>query len=88
MSHPNRLPILIALEARPRTAKELVDELGLKPDPVRHAIKQLVTANLIEVVAEQRTGTKNLVGLVYGTRLTGWAAILSAVHRVAANAPC
>jgi predicted transcriptional regulator len=87
MSHPNRLPILIALEARPRTAKELVDDLGLKPDPVRHAIKQLAAANLIEVVVEQRTATKNLVGLVYGTRLTGWSEIFSAVHRVAASAP-
>jgi hypothetical protein len=57
------------------------------PEPVRHAIKQLVAANLIEIVDEQRTAAKNFVGLVYGTRLSGWAEILSAVHRVAASAP-
>jgi predicted ArsR family transcriptional regulator len=86
MGHPNRLPILIALEERPRTAKELVDDLGLRPDPVRFAIRQLRKADLVDVVG-QRPIANNLVGLVYGTPRTGWSTILRAVEHVAASAP-
>jgi hypothetical protein len=85
LSHPNRLPILIALEARPRTAEELVTDLALGPNPVRFAITQLRKAELVDVVA-QRSNANNLVSLVYGTPLTGWAHILEAVKHVAASA--
>lgn len=85
MGHPNRLPILIALDERPRTAQELVTDLDLQPHPVRFAITQLRKAELVDVV-DQRKTANNLVSLVYGTPLTGWANVLDAFTQVAANA--
>jgi DNA-binding transcriptional ArsR family regulator len=84
LAHPNRLPILVALEERPRTVQELVDDLGLRPDPVKHALKQLRSAELVDVV-ETRGTTNNLVGFVYGTTLTGWSTVVDALAAVAAT---
>jgi DNA-binding transcriptional ArsR family regulator len=84
LGHPNRLLILIALEERPRSLQELIADLGLKPDPARHAIKQLRAAGLIHVAEERRTHG-NLVGHVYGTPCHGWSQILDAVAAVAAS---
>ncbi len=84
LGHPNRLPILIALEERPRTLRELIADLGLKPDPARHAINQLTAADLI-YVAEERRALGNLVGYVYGTRCLGWSQVMDAIAAVAAS---
>jgi hypothetical protein len=85
LTHPNRLPLLIALEDRPRTLQELVHDLQMEPEPVKYALKQLRAAGLIEVF-DTRSTIHNLVGFVYGTPLTGWSQILDAVTAVAATA--
>jgi DNA-binding transcriptional ArsR family regulator len=86
LGHPNRLPILIALEERPRTFQELVGTLDLKTDPARHAIKQLRAAGLVEIVAERQTA-RSLVSFVYGTPYSGWSEILDTVAGVADSRP-
>jgi predicted transcriptional regulator len=84
LGHPNRLLILIALEERPRTLQELIANLGLKPDPARHAIKQLSAAELV-YVAEERRALGNFVGHVYGTSCRGWSQVMDAVAAVAGS---
>ena len=84
LGHPNRLVILMALEERPRSLQELVADLGLTNDPVRHALRHLSAAGLIEVV-EERSTAPNLKANVYGTTRTGWSTILDAVTSVAAS---
>jgi DNA-binding transcriptional ArsR family regulator len=86
LGHPNRLPILLALEEHPRTFQELVEALNLKPHPARHAITQLRTAGLVHIV-DQRPTAHNLVGFVYGTPFSGWADVLSTIIAVANSRP-
>ena len=81
LGHPNRLPILIALESEPRTISELVEVTGVGREPVKHAIKILTAARLVSTVEPPRVAA-NLVSFRYGTRLRGWASILEAVRRV------
>ncbi len=42
--------ILLALEQSPRTAREIVDDLGLDPDAVQYALRRLRTCGAIAVV--------------------------------------
>jgi DNA-binding transcriptional ArsR family regulator len=80
LGHPNRLPILIALEAEPRTISELVDATGIGREPVKHAIKILAAAGLVEV--KESIQDKNLVRHVYSTPGRGWRTILDALTTV------
>jgi predicted ArsR family transcriptional regulator len=84
LAHPNRLPILVALEQRPRSVQELADDLGLKLEPVKHAMKQLSSAELVEVV-DTRGTANNLVTYIYGTSLRGWSSVVDALAAVAAT---
>jgi predicted ArsR family transcriptional regulator len=84
LGHPNRLVILMALEERPRSLGELVGDLGLQNDPVRHALRHLSAAGLIEVVEERETAP-NLTSHIYGTTRAGWSTIRDAVTKVAAS---
>jgi DNA-binding transcriptional ArsR family regulator len=84
LDNPSRLPILLALEQRPCTARELEEALGLGPDRLQFALKLLRRSGLVTVVDRRKT-TRNLVANVYDTPLKGWAGILKAVAAVAAS---
>lgn len=80
--HDNRLPILIALEERPRGATELAHDLGLDIDPVQWALKTLRKAGLV-VVQEQGVTSNNSKFGIYATTNCGWTAVVDAVALVA-----
>jgi DNA-binding PadR family transcriptional regulator len=87
LAHPIRLPILLALEQRPRTQNELVADLQDPGDQeissatVKFALSQLRGAGLIEVVDERPTST-TLRAWVYATSRPGWRRLLKALESV------
>jgi DNA-binding transcriptional ArsR family regulator len=85
LHHHSRLPILLALEQRPRTAQELAVDLGLTPDQVQFAIKLLRRSGLVTVL-DSRPTTHNLLANVYATPFTGWSDVLASLSAVAASA--
>jgi DNA-binding transcriptional ArsR family regulator len=86
LRHPVRLPILLALEERPRSPSEMADDLGEPFDRVNHAMRALAAANLIEPVRQERAGsTPNLLRQVYGPRYRGWPALAATLEAVAAT---
>jgi DNA-binding transcriptional ArsR family regulator len=79
--HDNRLPILIALEERPRGATELADDLELDIDPVQWALKTLRKAGLVAVQEQGITSNNNKFG-IYATTNRGWTGVLDALALV------
>jgi predicted transcriptional regulator len=82
LKHHSRLPILMALEKHPRTAKQLCTDLGLDMDGVQHALRLLGRSGLVAEVDAVAT-TYNLTAIVYCTPLRGWSTILEAASAVA-----
>jgi DNA-binding transcriptional ArsR family regulator len=54
IAHPVRTRLLNAVEAEPRSAKQLADDLQLTHGNVGHHLKTLERAGLVEVVEERR----------------------------------
>jgi DNA-binding transcriptional ArsR family regulator len=81
LAHPNRLPILIALEERPRSASELAADLDLDPEQVRWALRKLQAAELVDVI-DRQPNTFNLVSAIYGARHRRWKGVLKALAAV------
>lgn len=80
--HANRLPILIALEERPRGATELAHDLGLDIDAAQWALKTLRKAGLIVVQEQGVTSNKSKFG-IYATTNRGWTGVVDALALVA-----
>jgi DNA-binding transcriptional ArsR family regulator len=81
-----RLRILLALEARPRSPKELSVELDVAYDKVIWALKTLEKAELVQIEAYERAGPRrSAVSNVFGTRHSGWAALLPVFDEIAAT---
>jgi DNA-binding transcriptional ArsR family regulator len=54
IAHPARTRLLNALETRPRSAKQLADDLDLTHGNAGHHLKVLERAGLVEVIEERR----------------------------------
>lgn len=80
--HDNRLPILIALEERPRGATELAHDLGLAIDAVQWALKTLRKAGLVVVQEHGITSNNSKFG-IYATTNRGWTGVVDALALVA-----
>jgi DNA-binding transcriptional ArsR family regulator len=86
LRHPVRLPILLALEERPRSPSEMAEDLGEPFDRVNHAMRALAAAGLIEPVRQERAeSTPNLLRRVYGSRYRGWPALVAALEAIVAT---
>jgi predicted transcriptional regulator len=82
--NPVRLPILLALEERPRSSADLARDLGLPYDSVNYAVKAMAKAGLVEVVSEGVTRT-NLMHRVYAVNYSGWSALVTALGAIVAT---
>jgi DNA-binding transcriptional ArsR family regulator len=79
-----RLRILLALEAKPRSAKELSVELDVQYDKVNWALKTLAKAELVQIEAYERAGPRrSAVSNIFATRHAGWAALLPVLDEIA-----
>jgi len=86
LRHPVRMPILLALEERPRSASEMADDLDEPFDRVNHAIRALAAAGLIELVRQEPAGSApNLLRRVYGVRYQGWHRLVETLEAIVAT---
>jgi DNA-binding transcriptional ArsR family regulator len=86
LRHPVRLPILLALEERPRSASELAEDLGEAFDRVNHAMRALAAAGLIELVRQEPAeAAPNLLRRVYGSRYSGWHTLVETLEAIVAT---
>jgi DNA-binding transcriptional ArsR family regulator len=87
LRHPVRLPILLALEERPRSASELADELGEPFDRVNHAMRALAAAGLIELVRQEPAkASPNLLRRVFASKYQGWPMLVKTLEAIVATA--
>ena len=81
-----RLRILLALEARPRSAKELSTDLDVPYDKVNWALKTLEKA---ERSRSRHTSAPGLGGLpvsnIFAVRHAGWATLLPVLDEIAST---
>jgi DNA-binding transcriptional ArsR family regulator len=86
LRHPVRMPILLALEERPRSASEMAEDLGQAFDRVNHAMRALAAAGLIELVRQEPAGSApNLLRRVYGSRYRGWHTLVATLEAIVAT---
>jgi hypothetical protein len=87
LTHPVRLPVLLALEERPRSPSELADDLGQPFHRINHAVKALATAGLLVLIRQERsTNAPNIYRRVYGTRHRGWQQLVDLLEEIADTA--
>jgi DNA-binding transcriptional ArsR family regulator len=81
-----RLRILLALEAKPRSAKELSTDLDVPYDKVNWALKTLEKAELVQIEAYERAGPRrSAVSNIFAVRHVGWAALLPILAEIAST---
>jgi DNA-binding transcriptional ArsR family regulator len=81
-----RLRILLALEAEPRSAKELSIELDVPYDKVSWAVRALEKAELVHIEAYERAGPRrSAVSNVFATRHSGWTTLLPVLDEIAST---
>jgi DNA-binding transcriptional ArsR family regulator len=86
LRHPVRMPILLALEERPRSASEMAEDLDEAFDRVNHAMRALATAGLIELVRQEPAlSSPNLLRRVYGSRYRGWRTLVETLETIVAT---
>jgi DNA-binding transcriptional ArsR family regulator len=85
LRHPVRLPILIALEERPRSPTEMAEDLGEPFDRVNHAMRAMAAAGLIALAREEPVvAAPNLMRRIYAVRYRGWARLVDTLEAIAA----
>jgi DNA-binding transcriptional ArsR family regulator len=78
-----RLRILLALEEKPRSAKELSVDLDVPYDKVNWALKTLAKAELVQIEAYERAGPRrSAVSNIFATRHAGWATLLPVLDEI------
>jgi DNA-binding transcriptional ArsR family regulator len=83
LRHPVRLPILIALEERPRSPTEMAEDLGEPFDRVNHAMRALARAGMIALVREEpASAAPNLMRRIYAVRYRGWARLVAVLEAI------
>jgi DNA-binding transcriptional ArsR family regulator len=86
LRHPVRLPILLALEERPRSASEMAEDLDEAFDRVNHAMRALAAAGLIELVRQEPAGSApNVLRRIYGSRYRGWPTLVETLEAIVAT---
>lgn len=81
-----RLPILLALEERPRSPTEMAEDLGEPFDRVNHAMRALASAGLIALIREEPAASApNLLRRVYAVRYRGWNRLVHALDAIVAT---
>jgi DNA-binding transcriptional ArsR family regulator len=81
-----RLRILLALEAKPRSATELSADLDVPYDKVNWALKTLAKAELVRIEAYERAGPRrSAVSNIFATRHAGWATLLPVLDEISAT---
>jgi len=84
LRHPVRLPILIALEERPRSPSEMAEDLGEPFDRVNHAMRSLASAGLIALDREEpAAAAPNLMRRIYAVRYHGWKRLRDTLEAIA-----
>jgi DNA-binding transcriptional ArsR family regulator len=84
LRHPVRLPILLALEERPRSPTEMAEDLGEPFDRVNHAMRAMAAAGLIALVREEPAlAAPNLMRRIYAVRYQGWHRLVEALEAIA-----
>jgi DNA-binding transcriptional ArsR family regulator len=84
LRHPVRLPILLALEERPRSPTEMAEDLGEPFDRVNHAMRAMAAAGLIALVREEpAVAAPNLMRRIYAVRYHGWDRLVAALEAIA-----
>jgi DNA-binding transcriptional ArsR family regulator len=84
LRHPVRLPILLALEERPRSPTEMAEDLGEPFDRVNHAMRAMAAARLIALVREEpAVAAPNLMRRIYAVRYQGWQRLVEALEAIA-----
>jgi DNA-binding transcriptional ArsR family regulator len=87
LAHPVRLPVLLALEERPRSPSELAEDLDEPFHRVNHAIKALTRAGLVDMVRQERSvNAPNIYRRVYASHYSGWRQLTDVLERIAATA--
>lgn len=86
LKDPVRLRILMALEASPRSATQLAQDLGMPYDKVNWAIKSLAQGGLAELRRSEPGPTGQTIQKVYGTCHSGWAGLPPLLDAIAATA--
>jgi DNA-binding transcriptional ArsR family regulator len=78
-----RLRILLALEAKPRSAQQLSVDLDVPYDKVNWALKTLAKAELVQIEAYERAGPRrSAVSNIFATRHAGWATLLPVLDEI------
>ena len=81
-----RLRILLALEAKPRSAKDLSTDLGVPYDKVNWALKTLEKAEMVEIEAYERAGPRrSAVSNIFAVRHAGWTTLLPVLDEIAST---
>jgi DNA-binding transcriptional ArsR family regulator len=81
-----RLRILLALEAKPRSAQQLSTDLGVPYDKVNWALKTLAKAELVQIEAYERAGPRrSAVSNIFATRHAGWATLLPVLDEIVSS---
>jgi predicted transcriptional regulator len=84
LRHPVRLPILLALEERPRSPTEMAEDLGEPFDRVNHAMRAMASAGLIALVREEpAAAAPNLMRRIYAVRYRGWGRLVETLEAIA-----
>src|SRR4051812_40434346 len=78
-----RLRILLALEAQPRSPKDLSLALDVRYDKVNWALKTLTKGGLVQIERHERAGPRrSAVSNIFATRHVGWAKLLPILDEV------
>jgi predicted transcriptional regulator len=78
-----RLRILLALEAKPRSVKELSTDLDVPYDKVNWAVKTLAKAELVQIQSYERAGPRlSAMANIFATRHAGWATLLPVLDEI------
>jgi DNA-binding transcriptional ArsR family regulator len=81
-----RLRILLALEVKPRSAKDLSTDLEVPYDKVNWALKTLEKAELVEIEAYERAGPRrSAVSNIFAVRHAGWTTLLPVLDEIAST---
>jgi DNA-binding transcriptional ArsR family regulator len=81
-----RLRILLSLEAKPRSVKQLSTDLDVPYDKMNWAVKTLAKAELIQIQAYELAGPRrSAVSTIFATRHAGWATLLPVLDEIVAT---
>lgn len=86
LRHPSALPLLVALEAKPRGQSELAQLLGIEHRAAEYLVEMLIKSGLVERVhLEPADGLGRTTRWIYGTCHDGWSGVVQAFANLKAR---